>query len=62
MFYVTHTREETLLLADRCGEIGLLSTGSSDFHGPHHRQFNRFRAFEMHGREPNLGRITGSVP
>ena len=62
VFYVTHTRQETLLLADRCGEIGLLSTGSSDFHGPHHRQFNRFRAFETHGRNPNLGRITGSVP
>ncbi len=62
VFYVTHTREETLLLADRCGELGLLTTGSSDFHGPHHRQFDHFRAFEMHGRDPNLGRITGSVP
>jgi predicted metal-dependent phosphoesterase TrpH len=54
-FYATHTREQTLLLADRCAELGLLSTGSSDFHGPKHREFNRFRAFETHGREPVLG-------
>jgi predicted metal-dependent phosphoesterase TrpH len=56
-FYVTHTREQVELLTDRCAELGLLSTGSSDFHGPHHRQFNRFRAFELYGRMPNLGPI-----
>lgn len=56
-FYVTHSREQTLLLADRTAELGLLSTGSSDYHGPHHHQFNRFRAFETHGRSPNLGPI-----
>jgi 3',5'-nucleoside bisphosphate phosphatase len=56
-FYVTHTREQTTLLADRCRELNLLSTGSSDFHGPGHRQFNRFRAFETFGREPDLGAI-----
>ena len=32
-------------------------TGSSDYHGPDHRLFSRFRAFELHGREPNLGPI-----
>jgi predicted metal-dependent phosphoesterase TrpH len=36
-FYVTHTAEQTALLADLCGELGLLSTGSADFHGPAHR-------------------------
>ncbi len=59
VFYVTHTKDQTLLLADRCSELQLLSTGSSDFHGPHHRQFNRFLAFELHGRTENLGGITG---
>jgi len=54
-FYVTHTRDQTELLAARCTELGLLTTGSSDFHGPQHREFNRFRAFETHGLTPNLG-------
>lgn len=56
-FYVTHTAEQTLHVAGICEERGLLSTGSSDFHGPEHRLFSRFRAFELHGREPNLGPI-----
>jgi 3',5'-nucleoside bisphosphate phosphatase len=56
-FYVTHTREQTQLLAERCDEAGLLSTGSSDFHGPDNRQFSRFLAFETYGLEPNLGPI-----
>jgi predicted metal-dependent phosphoesterase TrpH len=56
-FYVTHTRDQTELLADRSGELGILSTGSSDFHGPGHRRFNRFRAFDTYGRSPNLGPI-----
>ncbi len=56
-FYITHTEEQTLLLADRCEELGLLSTGSSDFHGPHHRQFSRFLAHELYGRAPRLGPI-----
>jgi predicted metal-dependent phosphoesterase TrpH len=56
-FYVTHTREQTELLAKRCQELGLLSTGSADFHGPENRLFSRFMAFETYGIEPNLGRI-----
>jgi predicted metal-dependent phosphoesterase TrpH len=56
-FYLTHTAEQTSLLAERCAELGLLSTGSSDFHGPHHRLMSRFRAFSTHGFEPNLGPI-----
>ena len=57
VFYVTHTREQTKLLADRCAQLGLLTTGSSDFHGPSHRQFNRFRAFQTYGHAPSLGRL-----
>jgi len=58
-FYITHTREQTELLADRCAESSLLSTGSSDFHGPAHKLFSRFRAFSTYGREPALGPIAG---
>jgi predicted metal-dependent phosphoesterase TrpH len=56
-FYVTHTQEQTELLAERCAALGLLSTGSSDFHGPENRLFSRFLAFETYGLEPNLGPI-----
>jgi 3',5'-nucleoside bisphosphate phosphatase len=54
-FYVTHTRAQTELLASRCRELDLLSTGSSDFHGPDNRLFSRFLAFETYELEPNLG-------
>jgi hypothetical protein len=57
VFYVTHTREQIELLDDACRERGLLTTGSSDFHGPDHRHFPRFIAHELHGRTPNLGPI-----
>jgi 3',5'-nucleoside bisphosphate phosphatase len=58
-FYVTHTREQTELLAARCAELDLLSTGSSDFHGPDNRLFSRFLAFETYDLVPNLGPISG---
>ena len=56
-FYITFTREQTLLLADACTQRGLLSTGSSDFHGPDHPHFNAFGAFDLYGREPYLGAL-----
>jgi 3',5'-nucleoside bisphosphate phosphatase len=56
-FYVTHTREQTELLARRCEELDVLSTGSADFHGPENRLFSRFLAFDTHGLEPRLGPI-----
>jgi 3',5'-nucleoside bisphosphate phosphatase len=55
VFYITHTREQTELLAERCAELGLLTTGSADFHGPQNRQFSKFMAFDTFGIEPNLG-------
>ncbi len=58
-FYVTHTREQTDALVECCTSLGLLMTGSSDFHGPAHRQFSRFRAFSTYGHEPALGVIAG---
>jgi predicted metal-dependent phosphoesterase TrpH len=58
-FYVTHDEEQTKLLAARCEELGLLTTGSSDFHGLQHHTFSRFRAFSTYGLEPRLGPIAG---
>jgi predicted metal-dependent phosphoesterase TrpH len=56
-FYLTHTEDQTKLLVDRCAEDGMLSTGSSDFHGPDHRHMSAFRAFSTYGLSPNLGPI-----
>jgi predicted metal-dependent phosphoesterase TrpH len=56
-FYITHTREQTEMLSARAEELGLLSTGSADYHGPAHPSFNRFRNFETYGLSPNLGPI-----
>ena len=58
-FYTTHDRAQTLLLA-LADKLGLLTTGSADFHGPEHARFSRFRAFELFGLEPRLGPIASS--
>jgi len=58
-FYITHDERQTRLLHARARELGLLTTGSADFHGPDHAQFNRFRAFETYGLQPVLGTIAG---
>jgi predicted metal-dependent phosphoesterase TrpH len=57
-FYATFTAEQTRELYAAARELGLLTTGSTDFHGPEHEHFNRFRGFELHGLEPDLGRLT----
>jgi predicted metal-dependent phosphoesterase TrpH len=56
-FYITHDEPQTRLLAGRAAELGMLTTGSADFHGPENRQFHSFMAFETYGLEPNLGPI-----
>lgn len=56
-FYPTHGPEEAALLVERCAEFGLLSTGSSDFHGADHQRFSSFRAFSTYGHAPVLGPI-----
>jgi 3',5'-nucleoside bisphosphate phosphatase len=58
-FYVTHTEEQTRMLVGHAAERGLLTTGSSDFHGPQHHTFSRFRAFSTYGLEPTLGPLAG---
>ena len=57
-FYATpRPRADAAAVDALADELGLLTTGSADFHGPDHRHFSRFRAFELHGCEPNLGPI-----
>lgn len=57
VFYVTHTREQVDLLVAHTE--GLLTTGSSDFHGPGHRHFDGFLRHEHFGHVPRLGPISG---
>jgi 3',5'-nucleoside bisphosphate phosphatase len=58
-FYATHGADQTRLLHAAALERGLLTTGSSDFHGPEHDRFSGFRAFEVHGLTVELGPIGG---
>ena len=58
-FYVTHTPEQTRLLHQHARRMGLLTTGSTDFHGPEHGRFSAFCGFEVHGLTVDLGPIGG---
>lgn len=59
-FYVTHDEAQTRLLVAEAERLGMLTTGSADFHGDEHPHFSRFRAFSLHGLRPNLGPIVGA--
>ncbi|MBS1886799.1 MAG: PHP domain-containing protein [Actinobacteria bacterium] len=48
-FYPTHTKEQTAHLLDLCAELDLIATASSDYHGPTHKTFARFGAYETYG-------------
>jgi 3',5'-nucleoside bisphosphate phosphatase len=61
-FYTTHSAAQTRLLGESAAHLGLLTTGSADFHGPRHSRFARFRAFSLHGCEPRLGPIGAVAP
>ena len=56
-FYVTHDPMQVEILAGASVAFDLLSTGSSDFHGPDHAIFSAFRRHALHDLEPNLGPI-----
>jgi 3',5'-nucleoside bisphosphate phosphatase len=60
-FYVTHTERQTRLLHDFAMRHGLLTTGSSDFHGPEHGRFSGFLDFQVHGLTVRLGPIGGNT-
>ncbi|MEK6277298.1 MAG: PHP domain-containing protein [Actinomycetota bacterium] len=48
-FYPDHTRDQTEHLLGICSQRGLTPTGSSDFHGPTHKTFSRFGAYDTYG-------------
>lgn len=48
-FYPSHTKEQTAHLLELCGELDLTPTGSSDYHGPTHKTFSRFGAYDTYG-------------
>ncbi len=54
-FYPAHTKEQTAHLLELCDELDLVPTGSSDYHGPTHKTFSRFGAYDTYGLgEPRL--------
>lgn len=56
-FYPSHTREETACCLKLCAERNIVPTGSSDFHGPTHKTFSRFGAYDTYGLgEPQVPR------
>ena len=48
-FYPTHSREQTAHLLELCDELGLVPTASSDYHGPTHKTFAKFGAYDTYG-------------
>ncbi len=57
VFYPTYSEAQTRALYAAATARGLLTTGSSDFHGPEHERFNRFLAFETYGLTPDISGI-----
>jgi predicted metal-dependent phosphoesterase TrpH len=57
VFYPTHSKEQTEHLLSLCDELDLIPTGSSDYHGPTHKTFSRFGAYDTYGLgEPQIPR------
>jgi 3',5'-nucleoside bisphosphate phosphatase len=48
-FYPTHTKEQTEHLLELCEELDLIPTASSDYHGPTHKTFSSFGAYDTYG-------------
>jgi hypothetical protein len=48
-FYPPHTPEQTKHCLELCEEFDLVPTGSSDFHGPTHKTFSRWLAYDTYG-------------
>jgi len=54
-FYPTHSKEQTEHLLELCDELDLVPTASSDYHGPTHKTFAKFAAYETYGlAEPQV--------
>ncbi len=48
-FYPPHTAAQTGHCLELCEELGLVATASSDFHGPTHKTFSRWAAYDTYG-------------
>jgi hypothetical protein len=48
-FYPSHTKEQTEHLLELCAELDLIPTASSDYHGPTHKTFVEFGAYDTYG-------------
>jgi len=48
-FYPSHTKEQTQHLLELCSELNLIPTASSDYHGPTHKTFSKFGAYDTYG-------------
>ena len=48
-FYPSHSEEQTAHLLELCRELDLVPTASSDYHGPTHKTFAKFGAYETYG-------------
>ena len=48
-FYPTHSKEQTEHLLSLCNELNLIPTASSDYHGPTHKTFSKFGAYNTYG-------------
>jgi predicted metal-dependent phosphoesterase TrpH len=56
-FYPTHSKEQTAHLLELCEELNQVPTASSDYHGPTHKTFAKFGAYETYGLgEPQVPR------
>jgi predicted metal-dependent phosphoesterase TrpH len=54
-FYPSHSKEQTAHLLALCDELGLVPTASSDYHGPTHKTFAEFGAYDTYGlAEPRV--------
>lgn len=48
-YYPSHSREQTEHLLRLCSELDLVPTASSDYHGPTHKTFAEFGAYDTYG-------------
>lgn len=48
-FYPSHTKQQTEHLLELCSELDLVPTASSDYHGPTHKTFAEFGAYDTYG-------------
>ena len=48
-YYPTHTKEQTEHLLRLCADLDITPTASSDYHGPTHKTFAEFGAYDTYG-------------